>query len=151
MGCMDNIQVWKELGRKRVFDSFRKIDAVEYRLPNGLEKSFDIVIETPSICTLALTPDREVILTEQFRPGPNKIFLELPGGMLDSGEEPLAGAARELLEETGYEGKVEFVADCWDDAYSIRLRSCFVVTGCHKVRDQELESSEFVRDCACVD
>jgi 8-oxo-dGTP pyrophosphatase MutT (NUDIX family) len=33
-----------------------------------------------------------------------KVLLELPGGVVDAGEDPLEGAKRELLEETGYGG-----------------------------------------------
>jgi ADP-ribose pyrophosphatase len=51
---------------------------------------------------IALTPDDRVVLLRQYRPGADRICLEIPGGMIDPGEDPLAAAQRELVEETGY-------------------------------------------------
>lgn len=85
----------------------------------------------------------KVILVKQFRPGPNEILLELPGGYVDEDEEPEVTMQRELLEETGYSGKVEFATTCYDDAYSTMERYCFVATECEKQAQQDLEETEF--------
>jgi len=62
------------------------------------------VIEAPDwINVIPLTKDNEVVLIEQYRHGTEGVSLEIPGGMVDPGEEPQATAARELFEETGYE------------------------------------------------
>ena len=62
------------------------------------------VIEAPDwINVIPLTKDGEVVLIEQYRHGTEAVSLEVPGGMVDPGEEPRATAARELFEETGYE------------------------------------------------
>ena len=51
---------------------------------------------------IPLTPEGEVVLVRQFRFGIWADSLELPGGMVDPGEEPAKAAARELEEETGF-------------------------------------------------
>jgi 8-oxo-dGTP pyrophosphatase MutT (NUDIX family) len=51
---------------------------------------------------IPLTPAREVVMVRQYRHGPADFVLEIPGGLVDDGEEPAVAAARECLEETGY-------------------------------------------------
>lgn len=84
-----------------------------------------------------------MILVKQFRPGPNEILNELPGGYVDKNETPEEAVQRELLEETGYKGKVEFVTTAYDCAYSTMNRYCVVITDCEKVAEQKLDKTEF--------
>jgi 8-oxo-dGTP pyrophosphatase MutT (NUDIX family) len=57
-----------------------------------------------AVHVVALTPEDEVILVRQFRAGSGRDSLEIPGGLVDAGEDPCVAGARELLEETGYAG-----------------------------------------------
>lgn len=71
---------------------------------DGREHDF-FVIEAPDwINIIPLTARGEVVMIEQFRHGTGEVTLEIPGGMVDRGEEPREAALRELLEETGYAG-----------------------------------------------
>ena len=84
---------------------------------------------------VALTGDGCAVLVRQYRHGSDEITLEIPGGMVDPGESPREAAARELLEETGYE------AAAWDDAGSLSPNPAlfgnrvhtFVARGCRRV------------------
>jgi 8-oxo-dGTP pyrophosphatase MutT (NUDIX family) len=63
------------------------------------------VAELPDcVQVVALTTDGRIILVRQFRAGAGKDSLEIPGGLLEPGEEPSKAGVRELLEETGYAG-----------------------------------------------
>ena len=140
----NKIEKWKELARELVFRKYsRGIEKVKYLLPNGEEKDYYLKKEGPAVAILALTKDRQVILVKQFRPGPQEILNELPGGFIGENETPEQAAERELLEETGYKGKIKFVTTYFDCAYSTMNRYCFVVTDSQKEVEQKLDNTEF--------
>lgn len=64
-----------------------------------------MVIDAPDwVNVLALTPEQHLVLVRQFRFGINDFSLEIPGGVMEPGEDPVATALRELSEESGYVG-----------------------------------------------
>ena len=64
-----------------------------------------LVLESPAwINVVAVTSAGEIVMVEQFRFGVGKLTLEPVGGIVDAGEDSLAAARRELLEESGYGG-----------------------------------------------
>ena len=146
---MTKIVAWKELSRERISEHFgHGVDKVIYEMPTGGTGDFYITnLEGAPVCIVALTPDNKVILARQYRPGPNKILNELPGGGAEPGEELAVAMKRELLEETGYEGDIELAGVCFDDAYSNIERYVFVARNCHKVaeiRQTDTENTEVV-------
>ncbi|WP_441000704.1 NUDIX hydrolase [Fodinibius sp. SL11] len=61
------------------------------------------VLEAPEwVNVIPITTNEEVVLVEQYRYGIEQPTLEIPGGMVDPGEQPLQSIKRELVEETGY-------------------------------------------------
>ena len=67
-------------------------------------KTFSLIEAVDWVNVLALTADRQVVLLRQYRPGIDRVCLEIPGGMVDPGEDAMQAGVRELLEETGYGG-----------------------------------------------
>ena len=108
------------------------------------------IIDTPDwVNIVALTDDEEVILIEQFRHGIGSATLEIPGGMVDPGEEPLQAAKRELLEETGYEGENWVQIGIVHPNPAIQSNKCytFLTTNCKKVSETNFDSTEFIITC----
>jgi ADP-ribose pyrophosphatase len=78
--------------------------------PTGLETTRDVVRHNGSVIILAVDTTRSkkdpwIVMERQYRHAAGRFLWELPAGRLDPGEEPLAGAQRELEEETGYHAK----------------------------------------------
>lgn len=141
----DKIKKWEEISRTLDYNkAFRKIEKIVYKLPDGREEDFYIKKEGAPVCILALTKDNEVILAKQFRPGPNDVLLELPGGGKEKGETPEQAGERELLEETGYKGNIKLITQVYECAYSTINRYCLIATECEKVSKQNLEKNEFI-------
>jgi ADP-ribose pyrophosphatase len=70
----------------------------------------DVVRHGGSVVVLAIDDSKSkrdpfILLERQYRHAAGQYLYEIPAGKLDEGEEPLAGAKRELLEETGYQAK----------------------------------------------
>ncbi len=93
------LKPWKVLESTYLRPRFR-VDKCE--LPSGYILDANIMEFRTWANILALTKDREAVLVKQYRHGVQDFLLELPGGIIEDGEAPLAGIQRELLEETGY-------------------------------------------------
>ena len=81
---------------------FLKVSRDRVRLPDGSITSREFIRHPGAVVILPLLADGKVLLERQFRYPNDKIFTEYPAGKIDPGEDPLACAKRELLEETGY-------------------------------------------------
>lgn len=90
------------LGQEKVLSAHAfDVLKVHFRLPDGREHAYDLVAHPDAVTLLPITKAGEVILVSQYRIGARGFLLELPAGVMDSGETPLESARRELREETG--------------------------------------------------
>ncbi|MGH3783647.1 MAG: NUDIX domain-containing protein [Pseudonocardiaceae bacterium] len=78
-----------------------RLDQVQ--MPGGRTVGREVVEHPGSVAVLPLHDDTSVMMIDQYRHPVGRRMRELPAGLLDApGEEPVAAAQRELLEETGY-------------------------------------------------
>lgn len=135
--------MWKKTKEEQFRAGFRKLLKKTFQLPNGKIADFDVKYEGPAVCVLALTKENRVLLVKQFRPGPEEILSEMPGGCIEDNETPDNAIERELLEETGYEGEIQFVGMSLDCAYSTMKRYNFVAKNCIKIQEPNYDNTEF--------
>jgi len=98
---------WQQTGSKMAGD-FRifKIRSDEKLNPRtGKLCDFFVIESVDWVNIIAVTPNDELVMVEQYRHGSNSVELETPGGMMDPHEnDPVATGERELREESGYVG-----------------------------------------------
>ena len=134
---------WELIGERAGPAGFLPVSAREYRLPDGTRAEWDIFGPEKVVAILAITGTNEVVLARQYRPGPDAILDEMPGGLVEPGEDVAAAAARELLEETGYAGDISVVADTWLSGASRTRRFCAVARSAESVVAPRNEPGEF--------
>jgi len=114
-------RVWEVVSSEVVLESpWYRLRRDSCRLPDGsLVDSYYVREHMGFSVTFALTPERHVVFTRQYKHGIREVVLELPAGMQEQGEDALACARRELEEETGFvAGRFEPVAEFWTDPTS---------------------------------
>jgi ADP-ribose pyrophosphatase len=104
-----------------------------------------VVISAPDwVNVVPLTADGRAILIRQFRIGIEANTLEIPGGMVEPGEDPEAAAARELLEETGFRAgeMVRLGAVHPNPALQSNLCHSYLALGCERVHGGAQDAGE---------
>ncbi|MEI8362672.1 MAG: NUDIX hydrolase [Betaproteobacteria bacterium] len=74
----------------------------QVRLPNGNISQREYVMHPGAVVIIPLLTNGNIVLEKQFRYPLHQVFIELPAGKIDAGEDILITGQRELLEETGY-------------------------------------------------
>jgi ADP-ribose pyrophosphatase len=85
----------------RVF-GLRRDEVLE---PSGLRTTREVITHPGSVVVLPVLPDGRIVMVRQYRHATRQYLWELVAGRKEPEETPKQGAARELLEETGYRAK----------------------------------------------
>jgi ADP-ribose pyrophosphatase len=73
--------------------------------PGGVRTTREVITHSGSVVVLPVLPDGKIVLVRQYRHATRQYLWELVAGRMNGNETPKQGAARELLEETGYRAK----------------------------------------------
>jgi ADP-ribose pyrophosphatase len=119
--------------------------------PGGKPSERDIIRHNGSVVILAIDSSKSkknpwIVIERQYRHAANQFLWELPAGKLEEGEDPLAGAQRELAEETGYHAKkwkplVEYFASpgFLGESMKVFLAEGLQAGDAHPEDDEEIE------------
>lgn len=116
------------------------------KLPDDGESIREYIVHPGAVVVLALLDNGRLLFERQFRYPLRRVFLELPAGKIDPGEDILETARRELLEETGH------AAGSWEHfgvmhpciGYSDERIEIFLAQGVRQVSEQQLDHHEFL-------
>jgi ADP-ribose pyrophosphatase len=140
------------LSSKIVFEgSVFRVERDHLIEPGGKDGVRDIIRHNGSAVILAVDKSRNkkdpwIVIERQYRHAANQFLWELPAGKLEPGEDPLAGAKRELEEETGYRAKkwkplVKYYASpgFLGEAMLVYLAEGLVAGDAHPEDDEQIE------------
>ena len=136
-----SIRPWKVVETSYFRPRFR-VDKCE--LPNGNFLDATILEFNAWANIVALTRDGQVVLVRQYRHGVCDVLLEFPGGVVERGEDPVEGAKRELLEETGYSASnvIQLGKLYPNPAFQTNTLYCFLALDAERVGEQSLDAGE---------
>ena len=139
------LKPWERLKSEPVSDHriFRLRTDVSRSPRTGREHPFVVLEGTDWVNVIPVTADGKVVMVEQFRHGVREFTLEVPGGMVDPGEEPAAAAVREMREESGYDGTAELLGWIHPNP-AVQENRCwsYLVRGAKKVGEAHAEPTE---------
>ena len=104
----DATMEWREASRETVGDYriFTVERSVALSPVDGQPRTFHRIQSQTWTQIVPITANGEVVMIRQYRHGSQRVTLEIPGGLVDPGEDPAEAALRECLEETGYRARL---------------------------------------------
>jgi len=143
-----SLRPWRRLNSTEIFTNHWiriQIDRVE--LPNGRPYDYTVIHRfADGVAALVLDDQNRVLMEREYRYPVNEVIWQLPGGLVDRGEEPLPAMQRELAEETGYVAEEwEYLGQFWDNpALSAMKIHLFLARGAHNSAPTHFDAAEFL-------
>ena len=111
----------------------------------GKDHDFYVIDCANWVNVIAVTPEKQLVMIEQYRHGSNAVELEIPGGLIDPKDvSPTAAGIRELREETGYEGEEPEIIGSIHPNPAIMNNTCYtlLVKNCRPKHPVEWDHGE---------
>ncbi|MBA8876624.1 NUDIX hydrolase [Phyllobacterium myrsinacearum] len=124
---------------------FLTVKHVTQLMPAGNSAEFFIRDEPDVAVCLPIDSDNKFVLLEEYRPGPARFLMEIPGGCIDSGEGPAEAAKREILEEVGYTGELIHLASTYISAYSNARKHIYLMRNAVKAAEPKHEAHDLAQ------
>jgi len=105
-----------------------------------------VVEHRDAVAAVPLTPEGEIVLIEQYRHPVGCILLDIPGGLIDEGEDAEAAVKREVMEETGYQAD-DFKLICQfytDPSMTPQQITLYQASGLIKIAEAQPEKSTLI-------
>lgn len=108
---------------------------------DGSFATYEMIKRVSTVDIIGIVDDRILLLSQEQPMKP--LYPGLPGGKIDEGEEPLAAAKRELLEETGYASNSWELLASYNEGSKIDFENhLFLARDCKKTTGQHLDAGE---------
>jgi 8-oxo-dGTP pyrophosphatase MutT (NUDIX family) len=141
------IEPWEKLGSKPEgdFRVFTVRSELKISPRTRREHNFYVIDSADWVNVIALTPQGQLVMIEQYRHGSETVELEIPGGLIDPCDvSPEAAGIRELREETGHEGEQARIIGRIFPNPAIMSNTCYTVLleNCRCVHPTEMDHGE---------
>lgn len=142
------LRSWRALQRRTVFaNRWISLDIDQVELPNGQAYDYTVIRRlTHGVAALVFDDQNRLLLEREYRYPVDQVIWQLPGGLVNRGEEPLVAMKRELAEETGHVADDwEFLGSFWDNP-ALEDMKIFLYIGRHIQNSAQirLDEAEFV-------
>jgi len=141
------LKKWKILDSETVFDcKWFNIVKEKCKLPTGeIIKDYYVTNSADIVTIIPFLETNKLLVIEEYKHGYKDTIYTFPSGIMEKGEQKEISAKRELLEETGYKGKLEFIKETFPNPTSARFKKfTFIATELKKIAEQKLDKTEFL-------
>jgi ADP-ribose pyrophosphatase len=139
---------WRRIGTaaRGDFRIFRVREDTYVHPEKDGERNFFVIEAHDWVNIVAVTEDDHVVFIRQHRPGVGEVRLEIPGGIIEPGEDPAVAAARELREETGFAGEEPELLCVVEPNPATHDNRCFsyLIRGARLAHESDMDEDEVI-------